>query len=61
MRHNGANALKLAALILIAMASGPAWSADKNMPVITNAIPEFLTNPAQLTIAVRTSVRRSRM
>jgi hypothetical protein len=48
--HNGANALKLAPLISIAMTSGPAWSADKNMPAITDAIPEFLTNPAQLTI-----------
>src|SRR5579864_4957267 len=42
--------LTLALLISIAAASGPAWGADKNLPTINDAIPEYLTNPGQLTI-----------
>jgi hypothetical protein len=53
--HIGATALNfaasLAALSVIAVASVPAWGADKNLPAIINALPEFDTNPAQVTIA----------
>jgi hypothetical protein len=45
-----ATVLMLAVMISIAVANGPAWGADKSMAAITNAIPEFVTNPAQLTI-----------